>query len=196
MAKLWFTSDTHFDHDAIRALAGRPFGSVAAMNAALIANWNAAVAPDDTVWHLGDVTHRQAGSFSGLRAQLNGTIHLVAGNHDQNLIDTESGLFASIQPIKDLRIGGQMLVLCHYPMREWHMAWRGAWHLFGHVHGRLEDDPLGLSLDVGVDSHGFAPIDFDTIARHMAQRVNPFVDPVGPDGRRRRPAIKTIVATS
>jgi calcineurin-like phosphoesterase family protein len=56
-------------------------------------------------------------------------------------------------------------------MRDWPNAWRGAWHLFGHVHGRLDREPLGLSLDVGVDSHGYAPVAFAAIAPTMAARA-------------------------
>ena len=46
---LFFTADTHFGHANIIRYCGRPFADAAAMDGALIAIWNAAVAPGDTV---------------------------------------------------------------------------------------------------------------------------------------------------
>ena len=40
---------------------------------------------------------------------------------------------------------------------------RGAWQFYGHSYGNLPDDPLGLSMDVGVDTHEFRPWHFDEI---------------------------------
>jgi calcineurin-like phosphoesterase family protein len=48
-------------------------------------------------------------------------------------------------------------------MRVWPHSGRGAWHLYGHSHGNLPDDPLSLSMDVGVDSHDFCPWHFEEI---------------------------------
>lgn len=49
------TSDTHFGHERISMLAGRPFATVAEMDAALVERWNRAVPPDAVVLHLGDL---------------------------------------------------------------------------------------------------------------------------------------------
>lgn len=170
----WFTSDTHFGHGAILRLAARPYATVEAMDDDLVARWNAVVAPADTVWHLGDFSFRSARSIVAYRARLNGTIHLVAGNHDTPIERSCRDQFASIQPMAELDVDGHTLILCHYPLREWPKAWRGAWHLHGHVHGRLDDEPLGYSLDVGVDSHDYAPIGMARIVTLLAGRDNPF----------------------
>lgn len=42
----------------------------------------------------------------------------------------------------------------------------GAWHLYGHSHGRLS--PQGRSLDVGVDCHNFRPISLDELTERMS----------------------------
>lgn len=183
---VWFTSDTHFGHAAIIRLAQRPFDSVEAMDEALISRWNATVAPEDTVWHLGDFCHRGAKHIDDYRARLNGTIHLIVGNHDAVADGQLAHLFASIQYIAVIEADGQTLALCHYPMREWPRAWSGGWHLHGHVHGIYDDDPHGLSLDVGADSHGFRPINVARIGQLLAGRANPFADEENREERARR----------
>jgi calcineurin-like phosphoesterase family protein len=173
---VFFTSDTHFGHEAIIRLTRRPFASAKEMDEAMIARWNAAVAPGDTVYHLGDVCFRNSRSLADYRRQLNGTVHLIRGNHDNELRTAPAGLFASVSDILEVKTNGRMIVLCHYPIREWNQCRRGSWHLFGHVHGRLDDAPLGYSLDVGVDSHDFRPWSFEEIEAVLAARDNPFVE--------------------
>lgn len=168
----WFTSDTHFGHDAIIGNCKRPFANALEMDAALIHGWNAVVAPGDAVYHLGDFCYRASRSAVAYRQKLNGKIHLIAGNHDTGTVKDHADLFASVSQIKELTIEGQMLVLCHYPMREWPGFWRGAWHLFGHMHGRMDGETIGRSLDVGVDSHHFRPIGMDRLRVLLGGRVD------------------------
>ena len=59
------------------------FRSVDEMNAALVARWNERVADADVVWVLGDVAMGQIASSLPLARRLNGTKHLIAGNHDR-----------------------------------------------------------------------------------------------------------------
>ncbi len=172
---IFFTSDTHFGHEAIIHLCKRPFGSVKEMNETLIARWNETVAPGDTVYHLGDFCHRNAHAVSEYRRELNGTIRLILGNHDV-LSEADRAQFETISQMEQIRPDGYELFLCHYPMRDWDRCWRGAWHLFGHVHGRLDHAPHGYSLDVGVDSHDFRPWSLEEIASVMDTRENPFTD--------------------
>jgi calcineurin-like phosphoesterase family protein len=65
-------------------------------------------------------------------------------------------ILVSDPEIKD----GQRVTLCHYPMLSWYQSHRGAWQLFGHVHGRLDgsDKIMPTQLDIGVDSHNFTPL--------------------------------------
>jgi calcineurin-like phosphoesterase family protein len=172
---VYFTSDTHFGHGSIIRLCKRPFASVDEMDEAIIERWNERVTPGDTVYHLGDFAFRNAAAPDTYFNRLNGTIHLVAGNHDRDTLRTSAGLFASVSLILEVKVQGQQIVLCHYPMREWHGSYRKAWHLFGHVHGRLNEKPLGYSLDVGVDSHEFRPWSMDEVGAVFAMRENPFI---------------------
>ena len=80
---MWFTADTHFGHAGALALYRRPFGSVAAMDAAMVARWNEVVRPNDDVWHLGDFALKiRAAEAGALLRSLNGRKHLVTGNND------------------------------------------------------------------------------------------------------------------
>ena len=150
----FFTADTHFgDHRPIN-IQRRPFANVAEMDAALVARWNAAVGPDDEVWHLGDVARRGA-DVPGLLARLNGRKHLLRGNNDSAGTITAEG-WASTGDYAELSVDGRALVLCHYPFRSWNGQGRGAINLHGHSHGRLK--PMPGQFDVGVDARGFAPV--------------------------------------
>lgn len=151
---VFFTSDTHWGDHRVLNIGRRPFGSVAEMDEALVANWNAAVGVGDEVWHLGDVA-RRAGDVAALLARLNGVKHLVRGNNDPPGTLAAQG-WASAGEYRELEIDGVHLVLCHYPFRSWNRQGRGAINLHGHSHGRLKAMPR--QFDVGVDARGFRPV--------------------------------------
>ena len=44
---IFFTADTHFGDHRVLNISKRPFGSVAEMDAAMIARWNSVVASED-----------------------------------------------------------------------------------------------------------------------------------------------------
>ncbi|MCU6455364.1 hypothetical protein LPN01_14880 [Sphingomonas sp. A2-49] len=106
-----FTADTHFGDHRTLNIHRRPFASVAAMDAALIAAWNATVAPDDIVWHLGDVARRVA-DVAGLLAALHGIKHLLRGNNDDPAIGEVPG-WASVADYAEIVVDDRALVLCH-----------------------------------------------------------------------------------
>lgn len=170
----FFISDTHFGHENIIKTCHRPFANVEEMDEALVSRWNERVRPDDTVYHLGDFCFRNSRSADTYLRQLNGHIHLITGNHDDETLAQHAVLFASVNHIREIHERGHRIVLCHYPMREWHGSWDRAWHLFGHVHGRLDHEPHGYSLDVGADAHDFRPWSLDEIEKEFAGRSNPF----------------------
>lgn len=136
----------------------------------MIAIWNAAIDPDDEVWHLGDFAVRQTPRrVADLLGELNGRKHLVSGNND-NAAVTECSLWASVQAYAEVTTEETSFVLCHYPFRTWRDMSRGAINLHGHSHGRLT--PLRRQFDVGVDAWEFRPIRFvDLIGRTASGRV-------------------------
>ena len=151
---LFFTADTHFGDHRTLNIHRRPFASVAEMDEALVAGWNAVVGPADEIWHLGDVA-RRAADVAGLLARLNGTKHLVRGNNDPAATGEAAG-WASVQDYAELTEGDARLVLCHYPFRSWNGQHRRAIDLHGHSHGKLK--PMLRQYDVGVDARDFRPV--------------------------------------
>jgi calcineurin-like phosphoesterase family protein len=158
---MFFTADTHFGDHRTLNIGKRPFASAAEMDEALVANWNAAVAPGDIVWHLGDVARRLA-DVAGLLGRLHGTKHLIRGNNDAAGIEAVPG-WASVRDYTEIEEDGHRLVLCHYPFRTWNGQHRGAINLHGHSHGRLK--PMPRQFDVGVDAQGWRPV---TLARILS----------------------------
>jgi calcineurin-like phosphoesterase family protein len=155
----FFTADTHFGDHRTLNIHRRPFASVAEMDAAMIAGWNAVVGVTDTVWHLGDVA-RRSGNVAGLLARLNGTKHLVRGNNDA-LATGEAAGWASVHDYVELTEQGTLLVLCHYPFRSWNSQHRRSINLHGHSHGKLK--PMLRQFDVGVDPRGYRPTTLDAL---------------------------------
>jgi len=167
MVNTWFTSDFHLGHRNIIRYCSRPFASVEEMDAAILANLNKLVGADDVLYFLGDFCLGGPDQGRQYRDRIVcRNIHVVEGNHDAALRDL-TGAFSSSNQLVEVRVRGQRIVLCHYAMRVWHHSGRGVWHLYGHSHGNLADDPASLSLDVGVDSHGFRPWHFDEISAWM-----------------------------
>jgi calcineurin-like phosphoesterase family protein len=138
------------------------------MDNAMIERWNATVAEDDTVWHLGDFGVRLSESrAAALLAHLQGTKYLIAGNNDGPEIRALSG-WADVRDMAELTLADRRFVLCHYPLRAWNGQHRGAINLRGHSHGRLK--PLPRQVDVGVDAWEFRPIGVADILERLGRR--------------------------
>ena len=124
------------------------------MDAALAERWNAAVAPGDTVWHLGDFAVRHSDPEAVLAA-LHGIKHLVPGNNDPPAVQALPG-WATVCPLVEMVVDETRLILCHYALRSWPGQGKGALNLHGHSHGRLKRLPG--QFDVGVDARDFRPV--------------------------------------
>ncbi len=174
--KIFFTSDHHFGHQATlgdRLGLRRPFATIAEHDEALIARWNAAVRPQDTVWHLGDFCHRCPEERArAIFARLNGRRrYLVRGNHDRIAErlpwDGVSDVARVVVPLKDGTTRGAFL--SHYAHVVWPRQHRGDIHLFGHSHGSLPG--TATSTDVGVDCFDFRPVTLDAITVRLAENA-------------------------
>jgi len=169
MTNIYFTSDTHFGHKILidKNLRARRFSSIEEHDELIIENWNKTVKRGDMVYHLGDFAWHDVAKY---RKRLNGQIHLIKGNHDR-LKSPEKAMFESISDIRSINVlDGQKVYLCHYAMRVWNQSHHGSWHLYGHSHGSLLDDPASRSFDIGVDCWDFAPVSVEQVAAKMATK--------------------------
>jgi len=137
------------------------------MDRTLIDSWNCRVRQTDVVYHLGDFSYKACEDLLEYRRKLNGTIHFIRGNHDPQTEGLLESIFESVKDLSSIKVEGKRIVLCHYAMRVWDRSHLGSWHLYGHSHGKLPDDPLQLSLDVGVDCHNYHPISFQELKETM-----------------------------
>lgn len=167
----WFTADTHFGHAKIIQHSKRPFKHVDEMDSTIIANWNRVVRNTDTVYHLGDFCYRNARDPRDYFKQLNGHIHIIWGNHDDELRKkfwnrgALSPYLRSAQDVKYLHLHGEKIYLSHYAHRTWRSSHHGSWHLYGHSHGQLPN--YHKSMDVGVDPNKYVPVSFEEIKSYM-----------------------------
>lgn len=177
----WFTSDHHFGHVNIIKYCNRPFNSVAHMNSIMESSWNSVVAPNDTVYYLGDFA-MQPHMVTEILPRLNGSKILVAGNHDRchpNIGNPDRWLqtyldagFNSVHVDLELEIGGQNVLLHHFPYRsesepkQKYYGQRpvdnGRWLIHGHVHDRWKLS--GRQINVSVENWNFEPVSLEAIS--------------------------------
>ena len=171
----FFIADTHFGHANILRLCGRPFETVEEMDKTMIELWNARVCPKDEVYILGDFMFRAAErSPDDYLKGLNGKKHLVVGNHDKGWMKKTDldKYFVSVEQIAEIALNGTRLILCHYPILEWNHFFRGACHVYGHIHNKCDQDffPLIASrpnmLNAGADINGFMPVTFEELKKN------------------------------
>jgi len=187
--KLWFTSDTHYNHANICSattkwtdpVTCREFKTLEHMNAHLVGNINEMVGQDDILIHLGDWSF---GGFEQIELFRNQivckNVHIITGNHDHHIENNREGcqsLFLSVNKYLNLDVkwnvgtplmGEQRFALMHFPIASWDNMARGAIHLHGHVHfePRLRIG-AGKMMDVGVDGNGLYPIQMSEVLRLM-----------------------------
>ena len=187
--KLWFTSDTHYNHGNIcsattqwtNPVTCREFKSLEHMNAHLVGNINEKVGENDILFHLGDWSF---GGFEQIELFRNQivckNVHIITGNHDHHIENDREGIqsiFSSVNKYLNLVVkwnvgtplmGEQRFALMHFPIASWDNMARGAIHLHGHVH--FEADKrigVGKMMDVGCDGNELYPIEMGEVLKLM-----------------------------
>ncbi len=168
--RVWFTADTHFQHQMLIDTIRLQYATTSDMDMDLIRRWNLTVAPDDLVIHLGDFGMGLPDNWAALCAQLNGTRILVRGNHDRSVDFMRAVGFHEVVRNDIITVDGVRLWLHHYPARRPGQTGParapapGAYDiaLCGHVHDAWRVNADGC-VNVGVDVWDFAPIDLPRI---------------------------------
>lgn len=187
--KLFFTSDTHYNHTNIcRGVSNwtgenktRDFPTLDKMNAAIVDNINEVVGQDDILIHLGDWSFGGFESIKEFRDRIIcRNIYLAYGNHDHHIQNNKQ----DIQDIFTNTFQYEVLTVCnhkgenklefvidHYPLCSWHDMNRGRFHLFGHVHLPPDKKIMrGRSMDVGMDGNDMKPYLMEDIVRKLSGR--------------------------
>ena len=176
---LWFTSDTHFNHENILKFCNRPFKDITEHDQKLIENWNSVISPDDTVFHLGDFCFGNPQKVIEIRKQLNGHIYLIKGNHDdKNLQSSLYSLFEECLYQARILINKQTVYLNHFPFLCFAHGnvdlYKNSYsiQLFGHIHSGPNSTSEDISrsnmlyptqYDVGVDNNNYFPVSWEEI---------------------------------
>ena len=166
MGKILYTADLHLGHGNIIRLCNRPFYTVDEMNRTIIENWNSCVKPEDDIYIIGDFSYKSKENGVGLLQKLNGSKHLIIGNHDKhNLKDPNfRKCFVEIKDMLDIMDNGRRVIMCHYPMIEWDGYFRGSYLVYGHIHNNVSNyaykcmKELDNALNAGIDINQFMPV--------------------------------------
>lgn len=176
--KYFFSSDHHFFHKKVIGYTNRPFSCVEEMNEKMIESHNRVVTPKDIVYFVGDFAFsNKEDDIVSILKRMNGEKHFVMGNHDKVMRKEKiKKQFASFcesvhkeiyVPDEKVNGGKQFITLCHYAMKVWNRSHHGAFHLYGHSHGSMPDDPHSRSFDVGVDCWNFEPVSYEKVREIM-----------------------------
>lgn len=193
--KVFFTSDTHFNHKNILKLGkGRPFETIEEHNQALIDNWNSVINPCDLVFHLGDVAFSyDPKEVAELLKKLKGNKNIIQGNHDRTKILAHSlneNVIQSIRSYHEYKYEADdgkiyTFVMMHWPILEPNHIFKNkdkedisVIGLYGHVHDINDYEPIYKELGfpcvhVGVDTSErimgtkpYTPIDAEDIIKY------------------------------
>jgi len=182
MAEILFTADTHLGHQNILEFEGgrTQYKTIEEHDEDVIFRWNRAVRPGDLVYHLGDVAFvRDVKTLEKYLSRLNGTIHLIKGNHDQRrlLRRLTTRKIAWWGDYKEIKIDGKKIVLFHWPIEIWNQRQYQSWHLHGHSHGGCPSKNHVLRQDVGWDVW-YQPVHHEALAglvfRHKKFRFDDY----------------------
>jgi calcineurin-like phosphoesterase family protein len=185
---IYFTSDTHYSHkNLVRGTSRwddksrcRDFDTLEQHDNVIVNSINKIVGAEDTLYHLGDWSFGGYENIRRFRHRINClTVHLILGNHDQNIennIEAFFGDFASISYYKEIEINGNKIVLSHWPMKIWNKSHRGSWQLHGHCHNHLKPDEWWTkskpnerrrTMDVGMDTNNYKPWSYSELEKIM-----------------------------
>lgn len=174
--KYWFTSDLHLFHENVIKFDGRPFKNASIMGETIVNNFNALLKPDDVLFILGDVAMRCAvEDVVNVLNRINCKKVLVIGNHDRHFMSYKEFRDCFLYCVDYCTFTYQktLFTLFHYPIGEHDQAFRGAIHLYGHVHTNT-GKTTGKALNVGVMHHDYKPIHIDEVIKkteHMSYKL-------------------------
>ena len=186
---IYLSSDLHFSHNRDFVYEARGFQTVEDMNEAIIERFNSVITKNDELYVLGDLCLGGGGAEAvsankALIERLNGTLHIILGNHDsqrriemyQECKNVESIDYATVIKYKKYHF-----YLSHYPTLTGNLEKESLKQmtlgLFGHTHQKehfFRDLPY--MYNVGVDAHNCYPVLLDNILAEMKLKADSLLD--------------------
>ncbi|RFZ20382.1 UDP-2,3-diacylglucosamine hydrolase [Mycobacterium marinum] len=187
----FFTADLHLAHPKLAGLRG--FDTVAAHDAAVMAQLYRLDPDADVLWVLGDVCSGGVASMESALAQLSTLhvpMHLVTGNHDpvhpmyrgaQTYFTDYATVFESVQQVARTKVGEHGVVLSHFPYHgtpdrysrkqfdQYQLPDLGQWLIHGHTHAS-ERRSGKRSICVSLEAWDLAPASAEQLTAEMALR--------------------------
>ncbi len=184
----FFTADLHLAHPKLAGLRG--FDTVAAHDAAVMAELYQLVPEQDTLWVLGDICAGGVASMESALEHLSTLrvpMHLVTGNHDpvhpmyrggQKHFADYAAVFASIQQVARTKVGGEGVMLSHFPYAgtpdrfsrrnfdQYQLPDMGQWLIHGHTHSAVRRSGK-RSICVSLEAWALRPVSAEEIAAEM-----------------------------
>ena len=171
--KTWVIADTHLGHEAMCRFKNedgtkvRPWEHAIEADREMILRWNDTVAPEDKVYHLGDVAMHKR--WLTILHQLHGRKVLIRGNHDREKLAQYIKYFKDVRGCHVL----DKIVLSQLPIHACSKArFRGNIH--GHVHGNFVPDQFGKPdpwyYNACVEVNDYRPVLFDVIREELYKR--------------------------
>jgi calcineurin-like phosphoesterase family protein len=198
--RIWFVSDLHYYHGKPFILGPRKYGTLNEAMEDLKQKWKQYVSPQDIVFNLGDLIvgagPKTTEAMHEMLALPCAHHYYIWGNHnagvqafyDQAKTDHGIGPDTEIYPLTipgynftylgnyaEIIIDKQEVVLCHYPIASWNGIGKDVFHLHGHCHRNLKDNPDLKRLDVGWDWQK-RPVEWNEIVKELASRKSKPVD--------------------
>lgn len=178
--KIYFISDTHFNHENIIKYCNRPYKNKNEMNEDIIKKWNEVVNKEDTVYHLGDFALGTKEEFKEIADRLNGKIVLIKGNHDYKTQIYEELGFLVLKNVP-IKFEKEKLLLSHKPLADAEIP-----NGYINIHGHIHNNPLHkinpstieaeypehlyyekLHINVSVDVIDFKPISLEEVLKKI-----------------------------
>ena len=140
----FYISDLHLGHANVIGFDNRPFESVEDMETEIIWRWNNRVAPQDTVYIIGDFSWKTNKDWIPVLNRLEGRKVLIRGNHDPKHIDGRlRKMFDDVKDYKEISDNGRKVCMCHFPIMFYnHSHSPNSYMLCGHVHTTKENEWL------------------------------------------------------
>lgn len=177
---IYFTSDTHFNHDRGFIYEPRGFNSIEEANRVLFDNWNSTVAPEDDVYMLGDFfLGTDMEWIKSTLSKLHGRIHFIRGNHDtpaKIAIYKDAENVVEIVDAKYFNYAEFHFYLSHFPtdtsnLDETDIS-KAIFNLHGHTHSHKKFyQGRPYLYNVAVDAQGNKPVSIIEVIGDICREI-------------------------